>query len=229
MAEDALPAGVLPYPLPPWEHQFKTLSVFCRAEEARIARFIPAPLRLVSNTLQITVMRFDSTVPARPYFDSAVIAHVAYGETTGGYWAFGYTSTDEVLSGTREIWGYRMKLAERMVLVEGEGRISGFTERLGTRLITLDMCVTGKRFEVPDTFPRLHLKTIPHADRPAAALTTIVTMDYDADVGVNLTGEGTVRLEGSAQDPLDELGPLDAIGASFVAGHQVLPWGREIG
>lgn len=229
MAENELPAGVLPYPLPPWEHRFKTLSVFCRAEYARIARFVPPPLRLASDVLQVTVMRFDSTVPARPYFDSAVIAHVAFEDTEGGYWAFGYTSTDEVLSGTREIWGYRMKLADRIVLSEGGERISGFTERLGTRVITLDMRITGKAFEVPNTFPRLYLKTIPRADRPAAALTTVVAMDYDADLRQSVTGEGTVRLEGSAQDPLDELGALDVIGASFVAGHQVLPWGREIG
>ena len=80
---------------------------------------------------------------------------------------FGYTSTDQVLSGTREIWGFKMKLADRIELCERDGKIHGETERLGTTLISLELEPTGEPFEVPDTFPRLFWKVIPQPIGPS--------------------------------------------------------------
>ena len=111
MDEKQLDAALLPYPLPPWKHRFRTLSIFCEVDEATLGTRVPAPLALASNVVQITVMHFESTVPARPYYDSAVIAQVRYGAETGGHWVHAFTSTDQVCAGTRELWGFRMKLA----------------------------------------------------------------------------------------------------------------------
>ena len=66
-------------------------------------------MKLRGNFVQISVMYFDSSVPVEPYYDAAVIAPVSFEGVDGGYWVHGYTSTDTVLSGTREIWGYKMK------------------------------------------------------------------------------------------------------------------------
>ena len=126
----------LTYPLPPWRHAFRTLSVFCSADGDRVARLLPPQFELRESVLQITVMRFDSTVLERPYYDSAVIAPVRYAGIDGGYWVFGYTSTDQVLSATREIWGFKMKLADRIELNETDDTIRGTTERLGSRIIS---------------------------------------------------------------------------------------------
>ena len=125
MNEKQLDTELLPYPLPPWKHRFRTLSIFCEVDEAALLPRVPAPLELASNVVQITVMHFESTVPPRPYYDSAVIAQVGYGGEIGGHWVHAFTSTDQVCSGTRELWGFRMKLASMELHVD-KNRIWGF-------------------------------------------------------------------------------------------------------
>ena len=130
MPNKMLKTETLPYPLPPWRHRFRTLSVFCEVDESVLSSLVPEPLTLGSNIVQITVMHFESSVPSRPYYDSAVIAQVHHHGEVGGNWLYAVTSTDQVLSGTREIWGYNMKLAE-MELHNYQKRIWGYTTRLG--------------------------------------------------------------------------------------------------
>ncbi len=217
----------LPYPLPPWRHRFRTLSVYCEVDEAALARRVPAPLSLCSNVVQVTVMHFESTVPDRPYFDSAVIANVRYGECTGGNWVHAFTSTDQVLSGTRELWGYNMKLADIELHID-QGRIWGHTARLGQTLIEIDMSTGGQAVPVPDLFPRLFVKALPETERPEAVDRQVVMMVADTEVTQTLWGEGVLRLTSSGEDALGELQPGRVLGASYVAGDQVLNWGRVV-
>jgi len=215
----------LTYPLPPWRHGFRTLSVFCAAEHERVERQLPPQFELRESVLQITVMRFDSTIPERPYYDSAVIAPVRYAGLDGGYWVHGYTSTDQVLSATREIWGFKMKLADRIELTETDSRIHGETDRLGSTLISLGLEPTGEAIDVPDTFPRLFWKVLPQADRPETLIDQVVRMRAETDIADTIWGKGTIEIRGTASDPLDDLGPLEVLAASLVSGDQVLPWG----
>ena len=220
--------GHLTYPLPPWRHSFRTLSVFCRADGDRVARQLPPHFELREDVVQVTVMRFDSTVPERPYYDSAVIAPVRYAGTDGGYWVHGYTSTDQVLSATREIWGFRMKLADRIELTETDKNIRGETDRLGSTLISLELSPTGEPFAVPGTFPRLFWKVLPQADRPDVLTDEVVRMRAETEITNTVWGQGTIEIESTAADPLNEIGSLEVLGASFVTGEQVLPWGEIV-
>ncbi|MCY4087942.1 MAG: acetoacetate decarboxylase family protein [Actinomycetia bacterium] len=218
----------LPYPLPPWQHRFRTLSVFCEVDEKRVAALLPPALELRESVLQSTVMRFDSTVPSRPYHDSAVIAPVRFGKVEGGYWVFGYTSTDQVLSATRELWGFKMKLADRICLDERGAFITGRTERHGATLIAAELGETGEPLDVPATFPRLFWKVLPRADRDDAEVDQTVMMDAETQVERTVWGRGSVQLGASDEDRLNSIGPFEVLGASFVSGHQILPWGREL-
>jgi acetoacetate decarboxylase len=220
-----MPADHLPYPLPPWKHSFRTLSVFCEVDEARLRPLIPAPLELRSTTVQVTVMFFDCTVPERPYYDSAVIAPVRFGGVDGGYWVYGYTSTDQVLSGTREIWGFKMKLAE-MELEESSERVSGRTTRLGKTIVDVTLTPSDHRFTPPNTFPRLFYKVIPQADRASPLAKQIVMMAAETDIKETIMGDGAVRFEPSDADPLSQLEPTNVIGASLIKGEQTLVWGE---
>jgi len=219
---------LLPYPLPPWRHRFRTLSVFCEVDEAMLAPRIMKPLELMSNVVQITVMHFESTVPTRPYYDSAVIAQVCHGDETGGTWAHAFTSTDQVLSGTREIWGYNMKLAEIELHVD-ENRIWGRTTRLCRRVIEIDMTPTGEPIDVPDMFPRLFVKSLPETNRAEAVDRQVVMMVADTTPTQTIWGKAEVELEPSEHDPLHELAPKRILGASYVAGDQVLNPGKIVG
>jgi acetoacetate decarboxylase len=228
MGDTLLATELLPYPLPPWRHRFRTLSVFCEVDGSRIAHRVPAPLELNSNIVQITVMHFESSVPSRPYYDSAAIAQVRHGKELGGNWIYGFTSTDQVLSATREVWGYNMKLAEMELHVD-RNRIWGRTVRLGTTVIEIDMKPTGKAFEAPQMFPRLFVKCLPEADRPEAVNRQVVMMVADTEVDETIWGKAEIRFEESEADPLYQLAPVRVLGASFVSGDQVLNWGRVIG
>ncbi|MGY8996051.1 MAG: acetoacetate decarboxylase family protein, partial [Alphaproteobacteria bacterium] len=219
---------LLPYPLPPWVHRFRTLSIFCEVDEQVLAERIMQPLELISNIVQITVMHFESTVPNRPYYDSAVIAQVRHGDETGGTWAHAFTSTDQVLSGTREIWGYNMKLSAMELHVD-QNRIWGHTSRLGRRIISINMTPGGDPFDVPDMFPRLFVKALPETDRIEAVDRQVIMMVADTETTQSLWGEATIDIEPSEDDPLHLLAPKRILGASYVAGNQVLNPGRIVG
>ena len=227
MSNEKSPLEQLTYPLPPWRHRFRTLSVFCEVDETAIAARIPAPLQLSSNIVQVSVMHFESSVPSRPYYDSAVIAQVRCGDAIGGHWAHAFTSTDQVMSGTREIWGYNMKLADIELHVDQQ-RIWGHTTRLGRRVISLDMKMTGTPFDVPEMFPRLFVKALPPADRAEVVDHQVVMMVADTEVTQSLWGEGDFEFEPSEHDPVHALEPKRVLGASFVAGEQVLNWGKIV-
>ena len=217
----------LPYPLPPWEHDFRTLAVHCAVDEASLRPFIPAPLELISDRIQVAVMRFDCQVPERLYYDAAVIAMVRYKNVTGGFWPFAYNSTDQAMSGTREIWGYNMKLAD-MEITEGPARLEATTRRLGKTIISVSMNPTGDDFETLDMFPRLFLKLTPDADSAEGVRRSVIKMDTRPEVQNHTTGTGEVAFEPSADDPLHELKVTEEFGASFTTGHQILPWGQAL-
>ncbi|MFT5114721.1 MAG: hypothetical protein ACI8P9_004061, partial [Parasphingorhabdus sp.] len=48
-------------------------------------------------------------------------------------------------------------------------------------------------------------------------------------VSKTLWGEADIRFEDSQHDPLSRLKPVRIIGANFVAGSQVLNWGKVVG
>ena len=217
----------LPSPLPPWEHDFRTLAVHCAVDEASLRPFIPAPLELISDRIQVAVMRFDCQVPERLYYDAAVIAMVRYKNVTGGFWPFAYNSTDQAMSGTREIWGYNMKLAD-MEITEGAARFEATTRRLGKTIISVSMNPTGEDFETLDMFPRLFLKLTPDADSAEGVRRSVIKMDTRPEVQSHTTGTGEVAFEPSADDPLHELKITKIFGASFTTGHQILPWGHAL-
>ncbi|MFT5100598.1 MAG: acetoacetate decarboxylase, partial [Planctomycetaceae bacterium] len=178
-----------------------------------LAPLVPEPLTLGSNIVQITVMHFESSVPTRPYYDSAVIAQVHHKGEVGGNWLHAFTSTDQVLSGTRKIWGYNMKLAEMELHIDQE-RIWGHKTRLGRQIIDIDMTVTGQSFEIPNMFPRLFVKALPQADTPTAINRQVVMMVADTEVTQTLGGEADIRFEDSQHDPLSRLKPVRIIGAN---------------
>lgn len=228
MDEASLLTKLLPYPLPPWRHRFRSLSVFCPVDERVVRDMLPPELELMSNVAQFAVMFFDCTVPTRAYYDSAAIVQVRHRGVVGGYWIYGYTSTDEVLSGTRELWGYRMKLAEQMKLEQKGAELHGMTARLGHELIAIRFRETGRAFDPPQMFPRIFYKLIPRADGKGAAVRRVVVMRAETAVARTAWGEGELRIGGSAADPIHTLKPGVPMGAMLVEGDQVLVAGEEL-
>ena len=217
----------LPYPLPPWEHDFSTLAIHCEVNEETLQPFIPQPLELISNRIQVAVMRFDCKVPERLYYDAAVIAKVRYGSVTGGFWPFAFNSTDQATTGTREIWGYNMKMAE-INLIEDHNKTIGITKRLEKEVISISMEIREGEFEIEDMFPRLFLKMTPDSKEVDGVKKVIVKMDTKPQIKSHVKGSGTVKFGISSADPLYKLKITKNLGATLTHGHQVLPWGEEL-
>jgi hypothetical protein len=120
-----------------------------------------------------------------------------------------------------------MKLAEIELHVDQE-RIWGTTTRLGKLVICLDMKPTGVEFEVPEMFPRRFVKALPEADRGDAIDRQVVMMVADTEITQTSWGEGVFQSEASERDAIQLLKPGRVLGASYVAGNQVLNWGKII-
>jgi acetoacetate decarboxylase len=175
-------------------------------------------------------MHFDCQVPNRPYYDAAVLAKVRYKDVIGGFWAFAFTSTDQVVSGTREIWGYNMKLAD-MSIVEHPDRIEARCLRLGKTIISLNVNPNNQTFEAEDMYmyPRIFLKGIPDANHIGGCRHEVITMNCRPDeVRTHTYGAGKVSFERSEEDPLHTLDIVKVFGATFTTGHQTLPWGQTL-
>ena len=220
---------VLPYPLPPWEHDFRVLAVFGETDEKILEPLIPKPLRLRSAVVQMSVMHFNSSVPVEPYYDAAIIADVEYNGTSGGYWVYGFTSTDTVQAGTREIWGYKMKRGDNWELGGDGSRYKGIVGRRGVDLLSIDMEVNDKDFSPPALFPRIFLKVIPCASEPKASLKKVVVMRAETtEIHKDLKGDAVIEFGYSESDPLHLFDSSKLLGANYLEGHQILPWAEEM-
>lgn len=223
-----LQVDLLPYPLPPWQHEFTSLTVFAEVDAAPLLDLVPQPLELREPLALFSTMWFDSSVPSRPYHDAAVIVPVSYRGIDGGYWVHGFTSTDQVLSGTREIWGYRMKLADRIEVEGDETGARGSIDRLGKRVFSIEMTPGENGWRPPETFPRLFLKMLPRADQATPQVKTVVKMKAETQVTSETWGRGSVTFEHSEDDQTHLLTPRKVLGASLVSGTQTLVWGEEL-
>jgi hypothetical protein len=87
----------------------------------------------------------------------------------------------------------------------------------------------GDPFDVPDMFPRLFVKALPETDRIEAVDRQVIMMVADTETTQSLWGEATIDIEPSEDDPLHLLAPKRILGASYVAGNQVLNPGRIVG
>ena len=87
----------------------------------------------------------------------------------------------------------------------------------------------GNPVDVPDMFPRLFVKSLPETDRVEAVNRQVIMMVADTETTHTIWGAPSITIEPSEDDPLSLLAPSRVLGASYIAGNQVLNPGRVVG
>lgn len=230
-------SGIMPvhsplYPPPPYHYRrYERLSAFCVGHEEAIRALIPPPLEYASNHFTAFVMVVTDIEGLRPYEEGGIQIPVVYRGERGIITAYEYTTTDDALCAGREIWGYPKKLIERGFIASRKGSIRGTVERLGHRIIDIEL-ITGGGFAPPAwdvvSEKRFQVKSVPAAGGGLDVHKVISVALEDSQVMELVEGEGRLSLEPSAHDPLYRLGPTEVLGANYLVGSFVLARGQEV-
>lgn len=230
-------SGIMPvysplYPPPPFHYRrYERLSAFCTGHEEAIRSFIPSPLEYVSNRFTAFIMVVADVEGLRPYEEGGIQLPVQYRGRRGIITAFEYTTTDDALCAGREVWGYPKKLIETGFIDHGEDRIHGAVERLGRRIIQVEL-FPGRDYTPPSwdvvTEERFQVKSIPAADGGVETFKVISVTLQEAHVVEKVEGPGRAVFETSDDDPLYHLGPVECLGANYLVGSFVLGLGHEV-
>ena len=153
MNEKQLDTELLPYPLPPWKHRFRTLSIFCEVDEAALQH---PRAGAAGACIQ---RRADHRHALREHgADAALLRQRRH--RAGGLWRRDRRALGARLhqhrSGVRgnaRALGLPHEARVRWSFTSTTNRIWGFTERLGRRVIEIDMTAHGPRFRAAQDLP----------------------------------------------------------------------------
>jgi acetoacetate decarboxylase len=146
----------------------------------------------------------------------ALYVAARFGGEDGAYVLAMWMDGDKPTIFGRDLYGEPKKLA-RTGLELGDDRCAGWIERDGVRL--LDLAVELDADLAPDTVLRtaFNVKARPAADGDGLEEDAIVTRVVNEDVRrVHREGRGTVRLTGTAHDPVDELEVVRVLRGAYV-------------
>jgi acetoacetate decarboxylase len=229
--------GIMPvysplYPPPPYHYRrYERLSAFCVGHPDALRDFIPPPLEYVSERFTAFIMVVTDIDGLRPYEEGGIQIPVVYKGQRGIITAYEYTTTDDALCAGREVWGYPKKLIQRGSIDRSEGHIHGVVERLGRRIIEIDLH-TGGDF-IPPAWDvvserRFQVKSVPAADGGIDIHKVISVNLEDSHVSERIEGPGTASFEPSEEDPLYRMGPVEVLGANYLVGSFVLALGHDV-
>jgi len=229
-------APLVPHPFVPYEAKDqRILYAVCRGDEAAIrALLAPTPFDYVEDRFVVSVVDFTTCVKCS-FYDVAIVVPVRFGAMTGGHYVFEYEDNDAAIAAGRELWGYPKKYA-RIGMEEEGGRVAGWAERHGTRIV--EVCVTpDEGAPMPpalDILPHLNVKAVPAADGPGCALRQVIARDTSPDLVMKArtAGRAEVKIAPVPGCPLDLFTPLEVLGgvyatADFYATEQN-GWGRVV-
>lgn len=220
---------------PPRHYQgYRKLSVYCEADVTGLRAALPAGFEAASQVIEVFVMHCPAVhdlanpeMGPRAYNEAGVVAHVRYGELTGGHVLYELVTSDDAMAGGREIWGYPKKLAEVRFEELGDGRMEASAHRLGRCLVDVAFTPGECDLQKPALQPRIQVKRIPRADGGGFDVDqVIVNRLAAAEVHEHRLGSARIELGGAPNmDPLYELAPGRVLGAELVVADIHLEWG----
>lgn len=209
---------------------FRKLSVLCKANPEGIRKTLPQVFTPVGDVIEVFLMNVVEVEGLDSYMEGGIVIPCRYENVVGAHVVYEYVTDDDSMAIGREIWGYPKKLAS-MTFEENNNCVYSTLTRRGTQLISIDFekdeSVTD--YQRPVMQPRLQLKRFVRADGTGFDMDQIISNTLTGStIREQYLGKAKVTLNGSKQDPLDWLLPLDIIGAEFVVADFVLGYGKVL-
>jgi acetoacetate decarboxylase len=196
----------------------ESLSVEFLVDPGFIEEVLPPPLEPVEEPrMRAMVGRWQSNCVG-DFAGGAIYISVRHEGVAGDYNFFQYMDTDASIVYGRDVFGEPKKMARSGLRRQGD-RLRASLERGGVTIVELE----GEMER--DLGPGLHhrssynFKSRPAADGHGLEEDAILTRaDFEADVRVSLEGAGTLRLRGTAHDPLDQIPVTSIVRATYTEG-----------
>ncbi|MDP6707174.1 MAG: acetoacetate decarboxylase family protein [Alphaproteobacteria bacterium] len=186
--------------------------------EAFVAEVLPPGLAPAEKPLvAVSVGDYGSNCVGDFAGGSVAIA-ARHGEIEAAYVLSMYMTTDHAIVFGRELFGEPKKQAGIGLSLEGE-RVRGHVERLGVRLIELELTLGPDSGPTQNRAATFNIKALPAADGHGLEGDAVLTLaEFDNDLTVNRRAEGRVKLAGTVHDPLDEIPIVEVLGGGYIEG-----------
>lgn len=216
----SLPAAAPLYPSPPYAYRDCALLVVpFRAEPGVTRRLVPEPLQPNPDDLMFVAVGLLNNDKLGSTHEAFVGVPSSIGNRTGNFAVFLYLETDACITSGREIWGWPKKQASFRFTAD-EDRVTATVSR-GGELIHAAFGSARPAAEAdleldPTWF---NFKLIPSVEEgaPPDVMQLTATTFRDLVVSEARAGAATLRLGGTADDPLDDLIQIrETLPAAFV-------------
>ncbi|MDH3691546.1 MAG: acetoacetate decarboxylase family protein [Gammaproteobacteria bacterium] len=229
-------APLIPDPFVPYQCLGnRTVYAVCRGDENVIRSLLePTPFEFVEDRFVVSIVDF-SNCDKVPFMDAAIVVPVGYKDILGGNYIFEYENNDAAIAAGRELWGYPKKYARISLEKEGD-TVTARVIREGEMLMEVQ-CVLDDSMSIPTKpklTPHLNIHAQPAPDGPGVLARRIIARDTSSDFKVisERAGETSIRLGGTANDPLDLFESKEILGGGFIVGDfyatEKNGWGKII-
>lgn len=218
------------YPALPYHYEdYQKVSVYCRGDKEALQKFLPKEFKVTSDVFEVFVLTNIKIQGLDLYSEGGIVIPCQYKDIEGACVAFEYVDTDGALCAGREIWGYPKKLAE-VQFEKDESSIKGVITRKGKKIIDVTFENNNSRIiEPPNLSPRLQVKRMPNPETYGTDTNFVIkNILQNVEVKKKVYGQATLNIEPSVDDPLNELGVKEILGAVYIEGAFTLTYGEIV-
>lgn len=211
-------------------NEFRKLSVLCKADEEGIRKTLPSVFTPVGNIIEVFLMNVTNVEGLDPYMEGGIVIPCKYEDTVGAHVVYEYVTDDDSMAAGREIWGYPKKIAN-MTFDESGNFVNSTLSRRGTKLIEINFekDESANDYQRPQMQPRLQLKRFVRADGTGFDMDQIISNTLKkSNIKEQYLGKAKVTINGTKQDPLNWLTPIEVVGAEFIVADFVLDYGTVL-
>lgn len=219
-------------PLPRYYRDVELVSVVCETDESNIASVLPPPLEPLGqdrSLFEVKLSHYADTVFGA-FSEASILVPARFGDVQGYTFVYIYIDNGPGLAGGRELMGFPKKDGVIDFRHEGD-RFEVVATRFGKTLITMS-CDLGRPKEVKRAVgTRIQVRDIPRADGPGIELRQVIRKDFNPKfftVKESRSGEASLRLFGTDEDPLHKLGDFTVLGGHYQKVDFSLEYGKVL-